>query len=173
MPVRASRGARQLAPYAAALAFASALAVATAASAAADLGPIDLPAGVACASFDLRVGSTGGPLITREFADENGNAVRLLSTGQGFDLTFTNLNSGESIAFRSNGSVAQGTINADGSTTVRATGHDVVILFQTDEPAGPSTTLYAGQLLYTVDANGDFHVQKSTGQTTDICALLA
>jgi hypothetical protein len=112
-------------------------------------------------------------VMMKEFADENGNVVRLLSTGKGFDLTFTNLNSGESIAFPSNGSVEQTTINADGSTTVRATGHNIVILFQTDEPAGPTTTLYAGQLLYTVDGNGDFHVQKSTGQTTDICALLA
>lgn len=172
MPVTASRKARHLAPCVAALALFP-LAVAPAASAAADLGPIDLQAGIACASFDLRVDGTGDMVMMKEFADENGNVVRLLSTGKGLDLTFTNLNSGESIAFPSNGSVEQTTINADGSTTVRATGHNIVILFQTDEPAGPTTTLYAGQLLYTVDGNGDFHVQQSTGQTTDICALLA
>src|SRR4249920_2556986 len=82
MPVTASRKARHLAPYVAALALAPALAVATAAPASADLGPIDLPAGVACASFDLRVAGTGDKRIMREFTDENGNVVRLLSAGK-------------------------------------------------------------------------------------------
>jgi hypothetical protein len=172
MPVTASRKARHLAPYVAALALAPALAVATAAPATADLGPIDLPAGLACASFDLRVAGTGDKRIMREFTDENGNVVRLLSAGKGFDLTFTNLNSGESLSFPSNGSVERTALNADGTRTVQATGHNVVILFPTDEPAGPTTTLYTGQLVYTIDANGDFHVQKTTGQTTDICAAL-
>jgi hypothetical protein len=104
----------------------------------------------------------------RTFTDQNGQVVRLLSAGKGFDLTFTNLNSGESIAFPSNGSVER----SDG-TTFQNLGHNVLILFPTDVPQGPSTTLYTGQLVYTVDASGVFTVQRTSGQTTDICALLA
>jgi len=109
----------------------------------------------------------------REFTDQNGNVVRILAAGKGFDLTFTNLSSGETVELPSNGSVARTTINDDGTTTVESTGHNVLILFPTDIPAGPSTTLYVGRLVYTVDANGVFTVQSTSGPTTDICALLA
>jgi hypothetical protein len=108
----------------------------------------------------------------REFTDQNGNVVKVLEAGKGFDLTFTNTETGESIAFPSNGSVQRTTVNADGTSTVQATGHNVVILFPTDIPAGPSTTLYTGRLVYTVDAAGNFTVQSTSGRTTDICALL-
>jgi hypothetical protein len=168
MPVTESRKAGRLAPGVAALALASALAVAAPASAAAPPFTIDLPAGLACAGFDLRVEGTGDKRIMRTFTDQNGQVVRLLSAGKGFDLTFTNLNSGASIAFPSNGSVER----SDGSTTFQNLGHNVLILFPTDVPQGPSTTLYTGQLVYTVDASGVFTVQSTSGRTTDICALL-
>jgi hypothetical protein len=48
-----------------------------------------------------------------------------------------------------------------------------VIFFPTDIPAGPSTTLYVGQIVYTVDASGVFTLQSTSGTTTDLCALLA
>jgi hypothetical protein len=108
----------------------------------------------------------------RTFTDQDGNPVRFLSAGKGFDLRFTNLETEEFIEFPSNGSVERTTINADGTATVQATGHNVVILFSTDVPAGPSTTLYTGRLVYTVD-DGVFTVVSSSGPTTDICALLA
>ena len=99
--------------------------------------------------------------------------MRIITAGKGYDLTFTNVQSGEAIAFPSNGSVQRTTFNADGTQTVQATGHNVVILFPSDVPPGPSTTLYTGRLVYTVDANGVFTVVSSSGRTTDICALLA
>jgi hypothetical protein len=49
-----------------------------------------LPAGVAC-PFELSSTATRSNGIHREFADKNGNVVRLLSAGKGFDLTFTNV----------------------------------------------------------------------------------
>jgi hypothetical protein len=98
--------------------------------------------------------------------------VRTLAAGKGFDLKFTNVDSGDFIEFPSNGSVMRTTTNADGTLTVQATGHNVVIFFPTDVPAGPSTTLYVGRLVYTVDANGVFTLQSSSGPTTDICAIL-
>jgi hypothetical protein len=158
----------------AALALASAAAVASGAPASAAEGDIkyDLPAGTACA-FRLLVDGTGSKQITRTFTDQDGHVVRTIAAGKGFDLTFTNADSGESIGFPSNGSVMKTTTNADGTHTVQVTGHTVVILFPSDVPAGPSTTLYVGRLVYTVDANGVFTVVSSSGPTTDICALLA
>jgi len=74
-----------------------------------------------------------------------------------------------------NGSVTHTTVNPDGSTTVADTGHNVVILFPTDVPPGPSTTQYVGRLVYTVSPPPDavFTVQSFSGQTTDICAALS
>jgi hypothetical protein len=175
MSVTQGRKATRLASWAAALAVASALAVGTPVpvSAAAPNFTIDLPAGVACAGFDLRVEGTGDKRIMRVFRDRNGNVVRLLSAGKGFTLTFTNLDTDEILTLQSNGSVERTTINSDGTRTVVSTGHNVLILFPTDIPAGPSTTLYVGQIVYTIDADGVFTLQSTSGTTTDICALLA
>jgi hypothetical protein len=174
MPVTESRKVSPLARVAA-LALASALPVATAATAsAADPDfQFTLPAGVACNDFDLLVEGTGDNRVMRQFTDQGGNVVRILAAGKGFDLTFTNQNTGETVELPSNGSVMQTTINDDGTTTVVNTGHNVLILFPTDVPAGPSTTLYVGRLVYTVDTNGVFTLQSTSGPTTDICALLS
>ena len=177
MSVTQGRKATRLAPLAAALAAALALAVGTPVpvSAAEPDFSIDLPAGVACADFGLRVEGTGDKRIMREFTDRNGNVVRTLAAGKGFRLTFTNLSPGssKSLTLPSSGSVQRTTINGDGTSTVVSTGHNVLILFETDIPAGPSTTLYVGQLVYTVDASGVFTLQSTSGRTTDLCALLA
>lgn len=174
MSVTQGRKATRLAPWAAALAVASALAVGTpvSVSAAASDVEFDLPAGQACA-FPLHVVGTGDKRIMREFTDRSGNVVRLLSAGKGFTLTFTNVDTGESLTLPSSGSVQRTTVNSDGTSTVVSTGHNVLIFFPTDIPAGPSTTLYVGQVVYTVDASGVFTLQGTSGRTTDLCALLA
>lgn len=175
MSIRESRKARHLAHPMAALVLASALPVATAAPASAAEPDFELvlPAGVACADFDLLVEGTGDKRIMRKFTDQSGNVVRALTAGKGFTLTFTNLATGETVELSGSGSVQRTTINPDGSSTVESTGHNVLILFETDIPAGPSTTLYEGRLVYTVDTTGVFTVLDNSGQTTDICALLA
>jgi hypothetical protein len=119
------------------------------------------------------VEGTGDKRIMRQFTDRNGNVVRLLSAGKGFTLTFTNVDTGESLMLQSNGSVERTTVNSDGTSTVVSTGHNVLILFPTDIPAGPSTTLYVGQIVYTVDTSGVFRLQSTSGTTTDLCARLA
>ena len=58
---------------------------------AADDVTFDLPAGLACADFDLRVEIWGGNQVYKEFVDKNGNLVRILSAGKGSRLLFTNL----------------------------------------------------------------------------------
>jgi hypothetical protein len=174
MSVTQGRKATRLASWAAALAVALALAVGTPApvAAAAPDFSFDLDPGVACA-FALGVEGTGDKRIMREFTDRNGNPVRTLAAGKGFTLTFTNLSTGKSLTLPSSGSVQRTTVNSDGTSTVVSTGHNVLILFETDIRAGPSTTLYVGQLIYTVDASGVFTLQSTSGRATDLCALLA
>ena len=130
------------------------------------------PAGIAC-DFDVRVTGTGGSLITREFTDSDGNIVRTLTAGRGVDLTFTNVSTDATVSLKGNGSVTSTTLDPDGTSTARSTGHNVLILFPTDVPAGPSTTLYVGQVTYEVDAQGIFTITGSSGRTRDICDELS
>jgi hypothetical protein len=52
-------------------------------------------------------------------------------------------------------------------------GHSVVSFYPTDKPAGPSTKLYVGRLVYTIDNAGNAAVQSFSGHTTDLCKKLA
>ncbi len=122
--------------------------------------------------FGLGIGIAAGNRNIKEFTDDNGNVVRLLETGRGNDLVFTNDNTGETFVLNSNGSVSDTTFHADSTRTVVNTGHNLVILFPTDVPAGPSTKLYVGRLVYESDADSNFVVTSFSGRTTDICAQL-
>jgi hypothetical protein len=165
---------RTLTSGAAVFAAAAALTVGptTAARAAEPDFTIELGPGVACTGFALRIEGTGDKRMMREFTDADGRVVRTLSAGKGFSLTFTNVKTGARVSLRPSGSVSWTRLNADGTATVASTGHNVVIFFPADEPAGPSTTLYVGRIVYTVDAEGVFTLRSVSGRTTDICALL-
>jgi hypothetical protein len=63
--------------------------------------------------------------------------------------------------------------NGDGSQTWMMMGHNVLILFPTDVPAGPSTTLYVGRIVFTVDISGVYTLQSTNGTSVDICAALS
>ena len=88
-------------------------------------------------------------------------------------MSFTNLTTGNTFSTKSNGAVAHITFNSDGSFTETDTGHNVLILFPTDVPAGPSSTLIVGRVVFTVDTNGVFTVLDVSGKTIDICAALS
>jgi hypothetical protein len=134
---------------------------------------VDLPAGLACADFDLRVEIWNNPnRVFKEFKDQNGNVVRMLTAGKGSTLAFTNLLTNEKLLLRPNGAVEHIALNPDLSQTWTITGHNVLVLFPTDVPAGPSTTLYVGRVVYTVDTSGVFTLQSVSGTSTDICAAL-
>jgi hypothetical protein len=105
--------------------------------------------------------------------DKDGNIVRQISAGKGTDLLFTNRSTGATFFLKGNGSVTQITFNADGSQTWTITGHNVLILFPTDNPPGPSTTQYVGRVVFTVDLNGVFTLLEVSGRATDICAALS
>ena len=134
----------------------------------------DLPAGLAC-DFPLHVEVFGGNQVMKEFTDETGNIVRMLSAGKGSLLVFENGSTDATLSVTTGGSVSQTTFNPDGSQTVTGTGHTVLILFPTDVPAGPSTTLVQGRIVYTISPAPDnvFTVQEVSGKTTDICAALS
>jgi hypothetical protein len=133
----------------------------------------ELEAGVACNNFSLLIEGSGGKRHLKEFTDANDNLVRTLEAGTGSALRFTNLTTGETFSTKSNGAVAHKRFNADGSFTETDTGHNLLILFPTDVPAGPSTTLIVGRVVFTVDTNGVFTVLDVSGRTIDICATLS
>jgi len=97
----------------------------------------------------------------------------MLSAGRGFQLTLTNLATNATLALPANGAVTNTLVNADGSQRVTLTGHNVLILFPSDVPAGPSTTLYVGRVVFTVDVNGIFTLVSTSGTSTDLCAALS
>ena len=131
------------------------------------------PAGLACADFDLKVEASGGTIKQHDITDRSGEVVRVILAGTGPALTLTNLTSGATYSTPSNGSVTHIAINPDGTLTYRVTGHNILILFPTDVPPGPSTTLYVGQVGFTVDANAVFTVTSMAGRSVDICTALS
>jgi hypothetical protein len=134
---------------------------------------IDLPAGFACAGFDLRIEITPNPnRVYREFYDKSGNVVRYISAGKGNDLTVMNLATGARLTLKANGSVEKTRYNPDGTTTSTAMGHNLIIFFPTDNPPGPSTTLYVGRVVWNVDTSGVWTLVSTAGDSTDICAEL-
>lgn len=130
------------------------------------------PAGQAC-SFALQIDSTGAPQVNKSFVGPDGS-VRFLSAGKGSDLVFTNLASGATYALKGNGAVSWTRIDESGSARITLTGHNIVIYFPTDVPAGPSTTLVVGREDIAVDlATFQFTRRARSGETTDICAALS
>jgi hypothetical protein len=134
-----------------------------------------------CPAFNLGITWSGGNVHTKEFTDKDGHVVRIITAGKGFDVTYTNLGTdpahpvgGESVTVRTPGSVNKAVNNPDGTQTVTATGHNGLVLFRTDVPAGPTTTHYVGRIVYNVDpVTGVFTLVSTTGQQRDICAELA
>ncbi|MGF9648768.1 hypothetical protein AAIH32_12370 [Pseudarthrobacter oxydans] len=167
---------RALAPAA----LAAAALVAPAPAALADES-IFVPKGLGCLDFNITLSSTGGNLHTKEFYDADGNVVRSITAGKGVLLTYTNSGTdpdnpvnGESITFRTDGSVTEIVKNPDGTLTYTATGHNGLILFPSDVPAGPTSTQYVGRIVFNVDpATGVFTLVSTSGKATDICAALA
>lgn len=133
---------------------------------------ITLEAGLAC-DFALSLDGWNGKGHFQEFKDKNG-FIRSISAGTGAALRFTNIETGKTFSTKSNGAVSHTTTySLDGSYVVSSTGHNVLILFPTDIPAGPSTTLYVGKIVYSSDVNNNFTLQKASNSKTDICAILS
>lgn len=105
------------------------------------------PAGVGCA-FPLTVEGGVDTRSVHEFKDANGNVVRLLRAGRGTPVTLTNEDTGATLSLPANGAPWSIVNHPDGTSTYTTMGHLVLILFPTDNPAGPSTTLYVGRVVF-------------------------
>ena len=134
---------------------------------------ITFPAGEAC-EFPLHLVAYGEGLpVVNTRTDRDGN-VRIISAGSGYALTMTNADTGESISTRSNGAVARALIHPDGSVTQTLTGHNLLILFPTDTPAGPSTTVHSGRVVLSIAPDRTtFTVRSVPGRELDVCAALS
>jgi hypothetical protein len=165
-------GSRPTTRHAPRVAAAAVLMAAFTAAPAAAADTFEIDEGLACSEFALGVTVDGGATVTKEFTDRDGN-LRVLSAGRGSALTFTNLGSGEELALKPNGAVNTTVMHQDGTATVTMTGHNVLILFPTDAPAGPSTTLHVGRVVFTVGTDGVFTVDSEAGRAIDICAALS
>jgi len=135
---------------------------------------LDLDPGVACTfGLGIDVGAQVGRSVWREWDDADGNPMKTLAAGTGGSLTFTNVASGATFSTPSNGSVISTRYLSDGSQVVTMTGHTILIMFPTDVPAGPSTTLYIGRVVFTVDPALVATIVSTAGRRVDICAALS
>ncbi|WP_432245680.1 hypothetical protein ACRB8A_04580 [Arthrobacter sp. G.S.26] len=133
----------------------------------------DFPAGVACAGFDLRVDASGATGRVRELLDRNGDVVRELTTGRGYDLTFTNLATNKTYFVRSSGSSQVTIPNTDGTFSSVIRGSALIILFPDDKPAGPISYVIKGRSAFDLLANrSTFTSLEIQGRITDVCAVL-
>jgi hypothetical protein len=130
-----------------------------------------LPAGVACSGFDLSVTVDVEKQTITTFFDNEGNPVRQLVVGR-LIITGTNESTGASLTTRLGGAFNI-YFNPDGTLTFIGTGHSAVVFFPTDVPAGPSTTLYSGRVVFDVDpATGVATLRDTAGTKVDVCAVL-
>ena len=132
----------------------------------------EFDAGVAC-EFPLTLIAGDDTRTVHEFIDHNGNAVTLL-TGRGSAITLTNDDTGATLSLPKKGAPWRIVNRPDGTSTFTTMGHLVLIMFPTDVPAGPSTTLYVGRVVFDVDNNtGVFTLRETRGKSTDLCAVLS
>ena len=137
--------------------------------------PIVLPAGEACEGFDVALEGTEGNQKTHKLRNKNGNPVTLV-TGTSGSVVFTNISTGKTFTLRSRGTAIRTTpITTTPETddfNVQVSGHFVLILFPSDVPKGPSSTLFEGRVDWT-DTGSTDTLLDARGKQTDICAELA
>jgi hypothetical protein len=133
----------------------------------------EFDAGVAC-EFPLTLVSGEETRTVHDFVDANGNPVTLL-TGRGSAITLTNDDTGATLSLPESGAPWRIVNRGPRSTSTFTTmGHLVLILFPTDVPAGPSTTLYVGRVVFDVDNVTEvFTLRETRGKSTDLCAALS
>jgi hypothetical protein len=133
-----------------------------------------LPAGVACADFDLGLDFGVDSRNLLEFTDANGDVVRAILAGRANAVTLTNVDTGATLSVGAKGSMWNIENPSGRTSTITTHGHLVLILFPDDVPAGPSTKLYIGRVVFTFDnMTGFTEVLGTKGKITDLCAALS
>lgn len=131
----------------------------------------EISAGVAC-EFPVLIEARGEGNFYKEFRDQKGNLIRIMSAGSKVDYRFTNTLTDVQYVLNGRGAMSKTEFAANGSSTTTVQGHTVVIFFPTDYPPGPSTTEYLGRVVYTTDADGVSVLKETAGQKSDLCAKL-
>jgi hypothetical protein len=148
--------------------------------------PLQLDAGMACVGFALGIDFLPPEhRVEKTFLDKNGNLLRSFRAGQGTTFFFSRFevidaannlcHLTSSISVKTNGSVESITCCTNkGEQIWTTTGHNLLILFPTDAPAGvgPSTNLYSGRLVFFQTGDNHTTLQSFNGSATDICAAL-
>ncbi len=130
-----------------------------------DTTPITFEAGVAC-SFPVVVTFSG----QQGAVDLSGHGrFDIISLSPGFTVTLTNADTGASATYNATGSFHE-TVNADGTTTVFGTGHNVLFFPE----LGLSAVRTTGPVTFTFNAAGSVVSYDLSGaQVTDICAAIS
>jgi hypothetical protein len=137
-----------------------------------------LPAGTACADFDVLVTSETHPNASnpyREFYDRNGNFVRFFAGGRGDVYTFAVPGTGASFTWKGSGdNVRVYPLADDGTVTVIRTGGYWYTWGPDDafDPPGPALYIFVGRINFAVDAAFIATRMEFTGKKTDVCAIL-
>ena len=169
-PSASSSGGNMRLRTAAATVFATAILLGGAATTA-SAAEIELDAGVACA-FPLGLDGGALPPVRRTFTDPNGNPIVVLA-GKSGAVTYTNLDTGESLTFPSRGTALRVTTQSDGTQLLEFSGNVGLLLFPGDRPVeGPSTTQINGRLVFE-QAGTVTTVLKQEGNQIDVCAALS
>jgi len=127
--------------------------------------PQSFPAGVGCTFAYTIVGC--------EVKDLKQIGDRLVQAGRAAKLIVTNDDTGVTkVLHPRGGSLVRYIPQDNGTTRSIATGVNLVTLFPTDTPPGPSSTLYQGRVDINIDTAGNWTVEKADGRATDVCALL-
>jgi hypothetical protein len=136
--------------------------------------PEPIPANEGC---DFKLGVIGTDAKARIKTFQNG---REIISGKGFLLTYTNLETGKSVTFPTNGTSQRTSApDANNVVTVTATGSNGLILFALDESevpgvGHPSAIQYTGRIVYTINrTTGVFTLLSASGRQRDLCAELS
>jgi hypothetical protein len=132
-----------------------------------------VPEGQGCRDFALGLDNIAFP-PTRKSTTVNGTEVILLASGKSGAITYTNIESGESVAFSSRGTLLKETSLGGTKVLQEFSGNVGLVLFPTDVPAGPRTIQLNGRLVAEFDkATNATVVRKLVGHQIDICTRLA
>lgn len=135
-----------------------------------DFGPPD-GAGIACEDFPLQIQIRGVGKEPRELPYTDGT-LRWQVAGKDVDYRFVNTLTGATYTLTRAASRLSVT-GEEGASVFTITGTGWVVLFPTDIPEGPSTTVFSGKLVVKEGPAGVFTVTQWTGKKVDVCAAIS
>jgi hypothetical protein len=132
----------------------------------------------ACPEFDVSLSFSGGNQGLRVTRVHDG-VIYTVTSGSGTTIKFYAVDPengkllGKSVTFDTKASVTK-TATSGGLTDYQINGFGTLLLFPTDQPGGPSTTVYNGTVTFTFDATGTLvNTVVNKGRQFDICAALS